>query len=38
MASKKPVPVRDRDYAEVFDDVAALLVASRTATARTVKR
>lgn len=36
MASKKPVPVRDRDYVEVFDDVAALLVASRTAAARTV--
>ena len=36
MASKKPVTVRDRDYVEVFDDVAALLVASRTAAARTV--
>lgn len=36
MASKKAVAVRDRDYVEVLDDVAALLVASRTAAARAV--
>lgn len=36
MAAKKPVPVRDREYAEILEDVAALLVASRTAAARTV--
>lgn len=36
MASKKPLTVRDRDYVVVFDDVAALLVASRTAAARTI--
>ena len=36
MASKKSVPVRDRDYMEVFDDVTALLVSSRTAAAQTV--
>lgn len=36
MAAKKPLPVRDREYADVLEDVAALLVASRTAAARTV--
>lgn len=36
MAAKKPGPVRDREYADVLEDVAALLVASRTAAARTV--
>lgn len=36
MASKKAIAVRDRDYVEVLDDVAALLVASRTTAARTV--
>ena len=36
MTSKKAVAVRDREYVDVLDDVAALLVASRTAAARTV--
>jgi predicted nuclease of restriction endonuclease-like (RecB) superfamily len=36
MASKKALVVRDREYAAVLDDVAALLVSSRTAAARTV--
>lgn len=36
MTSKKAVAVGDREYVDVLDDVAALLVASRTAAARTV--
>lgn len=36
MVSKKAVAVRDRDYVEVLDDVAALLVASRATAARTI--
>ncbi len=36
MAAKKALVVRDREYVAVLDDVAALLVASRTAAARTV--
>lgn len=36
MAAKKALVVRDREYVAVLDDVSALLVASRTAAARTV--
>lgn len=36
MAAKKALVVRDREYVAVLDDVAALLVASRSAAARTV--
>ena len=36
MAAKKALVVRDREYVAVLDDVASLLVASRTAAARTV--
>lgn len=36
MAPKKAVVVRDRDYAEVLGDVAALLVASRSTATRAV--
>lgn len=36
MMSKKRVPAPDRNYFEVLDDVAALLVGSRTAAVRTV--
>lgn len=36
MAPKKAVVVRERDYAEVLGDVAALLVASRSTAARAV--
>ena len=36
MTSKKAVAVRDREYVDVLDDVAALLVASRTTAARAV--
>lgn len=33
MAAKKALVVRDREYVAVLDDVAALLVASRTTAA-----
>lgn len=36
MAAKKALVVRDREYVAVLDDVAALLVASRTTAARAV--
>lgn len=36
MATKKSVAARDREYNEVFDDVAELLEASRAAAVRTV--
>jgi predicted nuclease of restriction endonuclease-like (RecB) superfamily len=36
MTSKKALAVRARDYADVLDDVASLLVASRTTAARAV--
>lgn len=36
VTSKKPLPLRDRDYVAVLDDVVALFVASRTAASRAV--
>lgn len=36
MAAKKALVVRDREYVAVLDDVAALLVASRTTAARAI--
>ncbi len=36
MAAKRPMAAKDRDYLKVFDDVAALLEASRAASARSI--
>jgi predicted nuclease of restriction endonuclease-like (RecB) superfamily len=36
MAAKKPVETKDRNYFEVFEDVAELLEASRAASARSI--